>query len=113
MILYKNSSKEKICSKIEVAKSFVSRTKGLIGTHKLEDAGLWIERCYWIHTFFMSIEIDALYIDQQMKIRKIDHSLKPWRIPAPVLGAKSVIELPAGLAKAKKLEIGDQLYVGH
>ncbi len=101
-----------ICSDLKMAESFFSRLVGLIGTKEFVDSALMFPRANAPHTFFMSIPIDVVYVDRYMKIVKIDHSLKPWRMALPVLKASSFIELPAGVAQAKKLNIGDELYVG-
>jgi uncharacterized protein len=102
-----------VCEKLRVANSFASRVVGLIGTKQLDQEGLFIPRCNWIHTFFMSIDIDVLYVDRNGVIRKIDRSLKPWRLGKPVWSATDVVELPAGFAAQKDLKIGDTLHVGH
>jgi uncharacterized protein len=113
LILLRQEPKTSICSQLEVAESYKTRLLGLIGTKELKDSGLWIPRCNWIHTFFMSIPIDVIYIDKKMTIKKIDHALKPWRMPLPVFSASSVIELEAGTADKLKLKIGEALNVGH
>ncbi len=95
------------------ADSFVKRSKGLIGTTHLEDSALWIDGCNWIHTFFMSIPIDVIYINKNFIVQKVQTQLAPWRLPLPVFKASAVIELPAGLAEEKQIKVGDQLHVGH
>ena len=102
-----------MCSQLKVADNFVTRLVGLIGTKKMNDEGLLFPQANHIHTFFMSMTIDVVYVNKVMKIVKIDHSLKPWRMPLPVFKAHSLIELPAGWAKQKQLSVGDELYVGH
>lgn len=101
-----------LCSNIAVANTFKTRLRGLIGTQKLDESGLFIPRCNWIHTFFMSISIDVLYLDGRGVIRKIDSHLSPWRLPVPVFSATDVVELPAGFAQQKNLKVGDHLHVG-
>lgn len=113
MKLVLSSNQQVLCSKIRVADNFVSRTVGLIGTKKLDQEGLFIPRCNWIHTFFMSLSIDVVYVDRKGSIRKIDHALKPWRVGKPVWSATDVVELPAGFAALKDLKVGDTLHVGH
>ncbi len=101
-----------ISKKLIKAKSLWEKTKGLIGKTELdEQSALWIDKCNSIHTYFMKIPIDVIFVDKNLKIYSLKHNLKPWKIIWPQWGAQSVFELPAG--KIKKLDIhrGDQLYV--
>ncbi len=113
MKLVLKANQQILCSQIRVANSFAKRVVGLIGTKQLNQEGLFIPGCNWIHTFFMSIPIDVVYVDHQGGIRKIDHQIKPWRLGKPVWSATDVVELPAGFAELKALKIGDTLHVGH
>ena len=66
--------------KIRVAKSFLQRLRGLIGTQSLApDEGLLIERCNCIHTFFMRYAIDATFLDKDDNTVKVVRNIKPWR----------------------------------
>lgn len=112
MRLYKGPQKTLVCSEITEARTTAQRLVGLIGTRQLHDRGVWFKACNSIHTFFMSIPIDVVYLDKHMTVCRVDHSLKPWRFPLPSWKARSVIELPAGWAMEKQLNIGDALYVG-
>lgn len=113
MILERREPKTQICAKFEKAESFTQRLIGLIGTKNMKDYGMFFEHSNWIHTFFMSVPIDVIYVDKKMKIKKIDHALKPWRFPLPVFSACSVIEVEAGTANKYKLQVGEELHVGH
>ena len=113
MKLINKSKQAEVVSQMKTMASFAERAIGLIGTKKFQDRGLFFPNERWPHTFFMSIPIDIVYVDKKMKIVRIDNNLKPWRIGLPVLTAWALIELPAGLAKAKQLTLGDELYVGH
>ncbi len=113
MKLISTKTQQTLCNQIQVADSFKTRLVGLIGTKELKDQGLFIPRCNWVHTFFMSMTIDVIYLDKKGMIKKIDSRLKPWKLPLPVFSASDVVELPAGFAEHKKMQIGDTLYVGH
>lgn len=112
MKLINKTSQNEICSRVITADSFGARSKGLIGTKTFDDSALFIAGCNWIHTFFMSIPIDVLYVDDNLVVKKVQSGLRPWRLPAPVFSAKAVFELPAGLAQEKKIKVGDALHVG-
>jgi uncharacterized membrane protein (UPF0127 family) len=56
----------------------------------------------------MRIAIDAVFLDRQLRIKKLVPNLRPWRI-AVCLSAGSVLELRAGTIAACALAQGDQL----
>lgn len=107
-----------VASHVEVADSFWSRSRGLLGRDSLADGHtLWIlgtrlVACNSIHTWFMRFAIDAVFVDRDLRVRKIYRDLGPWRVTAPAAGAFSVFELPAGTLAKKTIEVGDQLHVG-
>ena len=83
-----------------------------MGRRRLEpDEGLWIRPCNGIHTFWMRFSIDVLFLDRELKVVKVIHSLSPFRISIPVPQAKSVIEVPAGTAKTFSIETGTRLRI--
>ncbi len=109
-----NQTKSKtLVAKLTIAKSFRSRAQGLIGRKTLpEDEGVWFPKSNWIHTCFMSMPIDVIYLDKEMKVKKLQPHLKPWRLPAPVLSASSVLEVTKGFIEKNDIQVGDSLYVG-
>ncbi len=109
-----NQSKNKtLVPKLTVAESFRTRAQGLIGKKNLpSDEGIWFPKSNWIHTCFMSIPIDVIYLDRNMKVKKLQPHLQPWRMPAPVLSARSVLEVSSGFIEKNNIQIGDILYVG-
>lgn len=111
MKLINQTQNKIIVNELCEAKTFYQKTIGLIGTKSLSsNHGLLIKSCNWIHTFFMGIAIDVVYVDKNFIVKKIDSNIKPWRLPAPVFGASSVIELAANTSSS--INLGDQLYVG-
>ena len=94
---------------LEVAKSSARRSKGLLGRRGLAlGEGLWIVPCEAVHTFGMKFSIDLVYLDRKHRVRKIRHSVPPWRLSA-CLVAHSILELPAGTLRKTLTEPGDQL----
>lgn len=97
-----------------VASTLFQRTKGLLGHAKLRsNEMLWILRCNSIHTFFMRFAIDCVFLNKQMLVCSIKSNVPPWRLIVPIFKASSVIEMEAGKAHELKIELGDQLHVGH
>jgi uncharacterized protein len=92
------------------ADSFMQRFKGLMGVPELPmGQGLHIVPCTSIHTFFMKIPIDALFLDENRVVVEVYHALKPWRMSRFHPQAHSVLELPAGTALSSGTQAGDRL----
>lgn len=103
-----------LISRLEIADSFFSRAKGLLGTQALPtEQGLWIYHCNSIHTFFMKYAIDCVFVNKNMVVKKIYLNVKPWRMTWPAWGSDSVIEVAGGEVSKWNLKVGDQLYVGN
>lgn len=101
-----------LLEKIELAESFMSRGKGLLGRKNMaENHGLWIKPCNNIHTFFMKFSIDCIFVDRSMHVTRVIHDVKPFRMVGPYWKSHSVIETKAGFAKKYNVNKGDQLYV--
>ena len=65
--------------------------------------------CSAVHTFFMFICVDVIFLDSSDKIVKVIHSMPPWRIAAGGKDAVCTVELPAGTLKMKNVNVGDIL----
>lgn len=101
-----------LATRLEAAHSSATRRKGLLGREGLlSGEGLWIVPCESVHTFFMRFPIDLVYLDWQNRIRKVRHSVGPWRLSAS-LTAHSVLELPAGTVRETRTERGDTVEIG-
>ena len=112
--LYKTTSNtaELLTDHLEVADTFWTRLCGLLGRKSLpENHVLWIHDRNNIHTHFMRFKIDCIFLDKNMEIKKIVAGVAPFRFVGPYWKSSSVIETSAGFAFAKKLQIGDHLYV--
>jgi uncharacterized protein len=110
-----NRSKEIVVAReVQSAKNLWARMQGLLGRSSLaSDVALWISPCNSIHTFFMKFAIDAIFVDENLVVRKVVREIKPWRLIIPVLGARSVFEMAAGQARPERVSEGDRLHVGH
>jgi len=99
-----------LADRAEEARSFGSRFMGLMGQKELPfGAGLHIVPCNSIHTFFMRIPIDALFLDKELKVVKVLPAMVPWRLSSLYFQAHSVLELPSGTSHASGTVEGDQL----
>jgi len=100
-----------LAARLENAHTAAARNRGLLGRDSLPPGeGLWIAPCESVHTFFMRFSIDLIYLDRKLRVKKVRHSVPPWRVSA-CLTAHSVLELPAGTAAATRTQRGDQVEI--
>ena len=101
-----------LATQLEKAHTAATRKKGLLGREGLlPGEGLWIAPCESVHTFFMRFPIDLIYLDRKLQVKKVRHSVGAWRMSA-CFAAYSVLELPAGTARATRTERGDRMEIG-
>jgi hypothetical protein len=102
-----------LARRVRSAGDSAERRRGLLADQSLDhDSGLWINPCEAVHTFRMRFNLDVLFLDGNLRVKKIAAGLKPNRI-ALCLAAKSVLELKAGVAAESGTECGDQLVLRH
>jgi len=91
------------------ARTSAQRNRGLLGRQGLGSGeGLWIVPCQAVHTFFMRFPIDLVWVDRNLRVRKVSKCVGPWRV-AVCFFAHSVLELPAGTASSAETVRGDHL----
>jgi uncharacterized protein len=104
-----------LCSRATLARTFRDRGRGLIGRSQLSaDEGMLIEAepfmpLMWMHTFFMTIPIDIVFLGRGDLVRKIETSLKPWRLSRIVFGARKALEVTAGAVIRTETAVGDSI----
>jgi len=97
-------------SKVTLASSWMSRLRGYIGRPEPRPGeGILLVRCNAIHTFWMSFDLDVLFLDEKGKVLELVESLRPWRRTRRVPGARYVLEVPAGTVEASGTLVGDEL----
>lgn len=95
---------------IEIAESFFSRLRGLMGRSRLaEGRGLLLAPCNSIHMLFMRFAIDVIYLDKEYCIKKIARNVSPWIGMSFCLGAWGALEMASGEADRLKLAVGQKL----
>ena len=120
MIAFNATRSREIASRVLLADTAATRSKGLLGRMSMEpEEGLWIVPCPMIHTFFMKFAaarasdediraIDVIFLDRELKVRRVMEDLKPWRMSPWVFSAHSVLELAGGSLKGG-VQVGDRL----
>lgn len=112
-VLENKLTQKRLIEDLEVARTFWSRGKGLLGRKNLpESRALWIPRCNSIHTYFMKFAIDCVFVDKNLKVKAVYQDVRPGRLIFPVWGASSVIEMASGMTSKLNINVGDQLHVG-
>ncbi|MBU3671874.1 MAG: DUF192 domain-containing protein [Sinobacteraceae bacterium] len=92
-----------------VAWTFAARTFGMLRSLRWQRFDvLCLPRCTAVHTCFVPVPIDVLFVDRRGRVLQIEQALPPWRI-ALLRQADSVWELPAGFARACSIERGSRL----
>jgi uncharacterized protein len=97
------------CQRCIVADTALTRMRGLLGRSDLKEGeGLLLRPANSVHMFFMRFEIDVVFLDRELGVRKIVERLRPWRM-AGCRGARAALELPAGAAGRYGITVGERL----
>ena len=98
--------------RVVLAKTFLARVAGLIGTERLEqDRALLFVPGTGIHTFGMKYPIDALFLDKKGTVIQAVYNLVPNKMTGLIASAHSVLEFTAGFLQAHGIEKGDRFRV--
>lgn len=100
------------CTALDVtpAKSPLQRMIGLIGRKDLgDDEAMLFEQCVSIHTFFMRMPIDVLFLDAERTVIRTVSNAMPWRPFIACKSAHAVLELAAGSIERRGIRLGDVL----
>lgn len=101
-----------LAERCEVARSFLARGRGLMGRAELAPgAGLLIEPCSSVHSFFMRFPIDVVFVSRQHRVVGLTAAMPPYRPYAGARGARYVVELPAGTIASTGTAVGDLLRI--
>ena len=112
-ILIKYEDNKKIAN-VKFADSYFSRLKGLMFKKDLnyalvlKPARMNNRSASAIHSCFMRIAIDVVFLNENKEVFEIKH-LKPWKFHSPKSGASYIVELKEGIVEKYKINIGDKL----
>ncbi|HOF93927.1 MAG TPA: DUF192 domain-containing protein [Clostridia bacterium] len=84
--------------KVRTAHTFLKRLFGLMGKRKTD--GLLLYPCSQVHTYFMRMPIDVIYLDKRGKVLLALEPLYPNKTGKYVKDSFYVLELPMGGYKA-------------
>src|SRR5438270_7102056 len=98
-----------VCERCYLADRPLARLRGLMAWPPLTAGeGMLLRPTWSIHTAFVRFPIDAVFLDEQMRVLGIRSRLKPWRA-AWERRAHAVLELPAGRCDSARVRPGDKL----
>ena len=98
-----------VCESVRVADTLLRRMRGLLGRRQLSSReGMLLRPAWSIHTAFMHFPIDAVFLDPEQVVIRIDRELGPFKT-ASCRGAREVVELRAGECTRRGLEVGDRV----
>jgi uncharacterized membrane protein (UPF0127 family) len=93
---------------IESARGRFTRLIGLMGRRTIRsDEGLWFDRCWAVHTMFVRVPLDIIWLDRDLRVVEMAINVPPWRMAVTCPKAYSVLELGSGATR--DLLVGDQL----
>ena len=109
----KNLTKKTIIVKKSVfIEDIFSKSIGLMFSKK-QDRGLIFrfnkEKIISLHMFFVFYPIDVLFIDENKTVAEIKKNFRPFAFYKPKKKAMYVVELPDGIIKKSKTELGDKI----
>ena len=100
-----------LVSQLEIPQTFWERLKGLLGRNQLTfQQGMLFEKCAYVHMIGMKIPLDVIFLDKELRIKKLVKRLKPFQI-AGCIGATHTIELANGAIERMMLSKNEQLLV--
>ncbi len=98
-----------VCERVVVADRAHRRMRGLLGRKYLRAGEGMVLRPGWsIHTAFMRFPIDAVFLDADQVVIKVEPKIGAWRTVS-CRGAREVVELAAGECYRRGLEVGDRV----
>ncbi len=111
MILRNIQTGKIVLERVRLAATMPQRMRGLLGRRTLaEGEGMYFPDCRMIHTFFMQMTIDAVFLDDAGRVLDLAPHLTPWRLAfCRQPGGRHTLELAAGGAARREIKIGDGL----
>lgn len=99
-----------LATNAQLASSYWSRFWGLmLKTRVPEGGGILLTTSSSIHSCFMLMRFDAVFLDDDGRVIKVVHRMRPWWVSFGGKGSKHTLELAAGAVEPTGTVAGDQL----
>jgi uncharacterized protein len=95
---------------VEVARSFASRSKGLLGRDGVA-GGLVLQPASSVHTFGMRFAIDVAYVARDGRVLAVT-TMPPQRMGLPRPRSRWILETEAGRMSGWGVRVGCRLAIG-
>ena len=112
-MIYNLSKQVYIAKQVFFARSLFSRSRGMIGRRFDGFDAMVFYKCNAIHTMFMGMNLDVLFVNNENKVCFLCEKLVPWRVMVRCAEAVTVVELPEGVIAATGTAVGDVLALGN
>ena len=99
-----------LATRASLASSYWARLWGLMFKRGVaEGGGILLTKSSSIHSSFMFFRFDAVFVDNDGRVTKVVHAMRPWWLSFGGKGAKHTLELAAGVAARTGTVAGDHL----
>ncbi len=100
----------RIAENARLANRYWSRLVGLLGrSHLSAGEGLVLAPGNAIHTLFMRMAIDVIFVDKNGEVVKTAVKVRPFRFVLCPLRTRYTVELPVGVIEQTATAVGDRL----
>ena len=110
-MIYNINQRKYLARQPRWAVGWFERLRGMIGRRFVDGEldAMVFERCGMVHSCWMSIPLDLLFLDVDRRVVAVRCDFRPWRWPVGCRRAVTVVELPAGVIAATRTRVGDRL----
>ena len=110
MIINKKT-RQIICKNVVKRKTLFEKATGLMFKKDIDDETAYLfyfnkKSKISIHMFFVFFPIDIIFLDENFKVVEMA-KLRPWQLYKSKENAKYFIEVKSGVARKKRIKIGD------
>jgi uncharacterized membrane protein (UPF0127 family) len=99
-----------LATNARLASSYWARFWGLMLKRRVpEGGGILLTKSSSIHSCFMLMRFDAVFLDDEGRVTKIVHRMRPWWASFGAKGTKHTLELAAGAVEPTGTQPGDLL----
>ncbi|MFC1498096.1 DUF192 domain-containing protein [Verrucomicrobiota bacterium] len=107
-LLKKNN--ETLIPHVTLALSPLKRMRGLIGKQSLgKDCAVYFPFCNCVHTFFMSFDLDLIFLDKKLIVKKIARGVKRNKMVFGGCSVYGVLEMESGWFSEGLIKEGDSV----
>jgi uncharacterized membrane protein (UPF0127 family) len=109
-VALRNTTRDAVlASRPRIAQTFRDRAQGMIGRGFEGFDALIIPRCSSIHTWFMGMALDLLFLDASGRVLRVEPDVPPWRVLWGPRGTRTVVELPSSTLRKVGIQPADAI----